>query len=82
MDFADPTIDRDAWNLAQQIINSDPAIQVAHEAARAIGLTQQAAIDHLRQHLALSYAQGYVRGLRVGRERKVMPPPPIGRLRQ
>jgi hypothetical protein len=73
----DPTINADARNLTQQVVNSESAIQIARLAARRCGVVNEKAFNALRTDLAYSYAQGYVRGLRIGRAQIVtLPPPP------
>lgn len=81
MAIVDPTIQRDAENLANQLINTEPMIEVARLAAKDVGVVNTQAFNNLRKHLTLCYAQGYIRGLRIGRERKVAIAPPMSPFR-
>jgi hypothetical protein len=72
----DPTIEADALNLARAVVNERSAIEVARLTARKCGVVNEKAFNELRTALAYAYAQGYVRGLRMGRARIVAPPPP------
>ena len=64
--------------LANETVNQPSAIKIALEVAYKMHLAPEGeSYNELRRQLAIAYAQGYIRGLDIGRARIVrLPPPP------
>ncbi len=71
-------MERKILNLANDTVNQPSAIEIARRVAYKIHLPPEGeAFNELRRQLAYNYAQGYIRGLEIGRARLVrLPPPP------
>ena len=69
------TQQRDIFNMADELVNNPAMLGVAAMVRQELHLVNEEQILGLRRHLALAYAQGYIRGRDDGRRRLVAPPP-------